>query len=110
MTTTKKVNVNKFTLFPGGRFIRHGDGSAEAFFNNHIKPVLDELGEDEQLHIDGSGTWGYGPSFTSQLGIYLKEYFGSKDLVSKKIIFTAPANPEAIDRFWRQLEKDDPNA
>jgi hypothetical protein len=106
----KKVDVNKFTLFPGGRFIRHGDGSAEAFFNKHVKPALDILDKDDEIHIDGSGTWGYGPSFTSQLGIYLKKYFGSKEEVSRRVTFTAPANPEAVDRVWRQLDKDDLDA
>ncbi len=98
------ATVSSFTRIPGGRFIKEGKGSAEEFFKEFVEPNL--VGPQRtKLTIDMTGTWGYPPSFTSQLGIYLKEYFGgvSEVLEHVKILIS---DPETFDRFWAQLEDD----
>jgi len=98
------ATVSEFTNIPGGRFIKEGKGSAEEFFQKFVEPILAGP-RRTSLTIDMTGTWGYPPSFTSQLGIYLKEYFGgvSEVLEHVKIQIT---DPETFDRFWAQLEDD----
>jgi hypothetical protein len=98
------VTVSDFTTIPGGRFIKEGDGSAEEFFLKFIKPRL--AGPKRTLlEIDMNGTWGYPPSFTSQLGIYLKGYFGSFNEVLDHVTIRM-SDPETSERFWSQLEDD----
>lgn len=100
---TKIIKVLDFTPIPGGRFRENGGGSAQAFFEDNIKPILDSE-KPKHLILDFNGTWGYGPSFTSQLGIYLTEYFKSVEAVKRKIEIIAPDDPAAIESFWSQLE------
>lgn len=97
------VKVLDFTLIPGGRLREAGGGSAQEFFEDYIKPILDTKKPD-RLTIDFSGTWGYGPSFTSQLGIFLTEYLKSVKTVRDKVSIVASDNPAAVDSFWSQLE------
>jgi len=103
--TNVEVKVSEFTTLPGGRFIEEGDGSAEEFFKVYISPKL-RGPKATILSIDMTGTWGYPPSFTSQLGIYLKKYFGGVEKVIEHVKITI-ADPETFDRFWNQLEDDD---
>ena len=102
---TKTVRVRDFTTLPGGRFIRTGDGSAEKFYLDYLEPVLAEDNTDH-IVIDISETWGYPTSFTSQLGIYLKDYLGSLDALKRKVTIYGPDKPDVVERFWQQAEEE----
>ena len=102
MNNEVRVAVKDYTLTPGPRFIKSGDGSAEAFFKTHIKPAMGRT-KNTILTIDFSGTWGYGPSFTSQLGIYLVEFL--KDAVFDRLKTISTDDPEVEKRFWNQLKE-----
>ncbi|HSW91420.1 MAG TPA: hypothetical protein VLG09_02145 [Candidatus Saccharimonadales bacterium] len=98
------VTVSDFTTVPGGRFIEQGDGSAEEFFKDWVQPKL--VGPKKtKLIINMQNTWGYGPSFTSQLGIYLKKYFGGVQEVHEHVAIEIN-NPATYAKFWSQLEDD----
>lgn len=99
----KTVRVMDFTPIPGGRFRVNGDGSAEQFYEEYLQPIL-KKNVTQPLEIDMHDTWGYPPSFTSQLGIYLKEHYGNAKAVRKYVIIKT-LDPEVFDRFWRQLEE-----
>jgi hypothetical protein len=100
--SNKVVRVRDFTTIPGPRFIASGSGSAEEFFNSYVKPLLKNK---NKVTIDFSGTWGYPPSFTSQLGVYLKKNLGGYKEVKARIEIISDDNYEAVDRFWEQLKE-----
>ncbi len=97
-----EVSVREFTTIPGPRFRETGDYSAEEFFDVYLKPKIDEA-KDNYINIDFSGTWGYGPSFTSQLGIYIVEALGESAI--DKVTAVASDDPEVVDRFYSQLKE-----
>jgi len=105
MTNNKniiEVAVREFTTIPGPRFREIGNYSAEQFFDEYIKPKIDET-KDNYINIDFSGTWGYGPSFTSQLGIYIVESLGGDAI--DKVTAVASDDPEVVERFYNQLKE-----
>lgn len=97
-----EVAVRDFTTIPGPRFRETGNYSAEQFFEEYIKPRIDEK-KDNYIHIDFGGTWGYGPSFTSQLGIYIAKSLGESAI--SKVTAIASDDPEVVERFYRQLKE-----
>lgn len=94
------VRVKDFTTIPGPRFRSSGDNSAEQFFEEHVLPKLEE---NKQLVIDFSETWGYGPSFTSQLGICLVDKIGKDAPYLVRGIATD--DPEVVERFMAQMKE-----
>lgn len=98
------VKVSDFTRIPGPRFRKSGQNSAQEFFEDYVRPKLQSLGA-RTLVIDFSGTWGYPSSFTSQLGIYIKEFLGGYKAVKKKIEIASNDNQEPVERFWNQLKE-----
>ena len=96
------VHVKDFTTIPGPRMKLSGDNSAEQFFEDFIEPILDRK-DFGTLTIDFSGTWGYGPSFTSQLGIFIVERLG--DAALSRVEGIAEDDPEVVDRFKTQMKE-----
>jgi len=96
------LNIADFTTTPGPRFRSMGDSSAEEYFFDYILKVLQN--EDfNHLTINLSNTWGYGPSFTSQLGVYFLEHFNVMGEVKNKVTLISDDSKEPIERFWNQL-------
>lgn len=106
--TNKTLKVSSFTLIPGPRFKASGDNSAEEFFEDYVKPILDDP-KVEVLTIDFGGTWGYPASFTSQLGRYLINYTKSYEKLRKKVVAVSADDPAVVERFWEQA-KEQPDA
>lgn len=100
-----KINVSDYTRVPGGRFKDSGDNSAEEFFERFLLPHIDDQ-TTGTITIDFSNTWGYPVSFTSQLGLYLKDALGSLDAVKRRIVAVADDDSEVVTRFWKQLEEE----
>lgn len=100
---TVTVKLLDFTKIPGGRFRIHGKGSAEAFYEEHLLDILNT--NPDKLIIDFTGTWGAGPSFISQLTIYLQGFYGNKSVVKQRVTPVATGNPQVINDFWEKLEE-----
>lgn len=61
----KILNIGQdFSQDPAGRFRSDGEGSGEAFREDHLKPCIDSLNDNEKLVIIiDDGIEGYGSSF-----------------------------------------------
>lgn len=101
MPASYTIKVSDFTTIPGPRRRISGDNSAEEFFEDYVLPIFTEHKKANYI-IDFSGTWGYGPSFTSQLGILIVDKLG-KDAISR-VSGLATDDPEVVERFKRQME------
>lgn len=104
--TTSTIRVSDFTVIPGPRFRNMGDGSAEQFYEEFVLPVLKKE-KPKYLILDCGGTWGYGPSFVSQLTIYLSEWFKGLDKLKQVLTVVAEGNPQVIDQFGYELNGGD---
>lgn len=103
--SNRTIKVSDFTRIPGPRFKVSGDSSAEAFWEEYIEPAVHD-DNIEHITIDFSGTWGYPPSFTSQLGIYLKDELGSIEAVTNFVSTYSATDIIVEDQFWSQLEEE----
>src|SRR5690349_12919773 len=95
------INVRDFTRIPGPRFKVSGDSSAEEFWERFVAPAVHDK-KVTHITIDFSGTWGYPPSFTSQLGIYLKDELGSVDAVKRYVSTHSETDVIVEPQFWSQ--------
>ena len=101
------IKVSDFTAIPGARFIKDGDGSAEEFFNVHVKDHLEAaIKENTQIQIDFDDTWGYASSFINELAsrIYKLTTMDFED-ISKVISLKSDDEPGLIDRFEEEYGK-----
>lgn len=102
----KIVNVSDFTIVPGARYRKDGDSSAEAFFEDKLKPVLDvALSSKECVLIDFDGTWGYASSFISELARRVSLNY-DKGSIQQYLRLKSNDEPTLIDRFQNELAKD----
>jgi len=91
------VKVKDFTLLPGARTKKDGDGSAEEFFEEYIQT---KVTQDDSITIDFDGTWGYASSFMSQLAKYLVSFFGSYKKARSQIEIISKDEPGLRQRFF----------
>lgn len=100
------VKVSDFTLVPGARYRKDGDGSAEAFFEDILKSNLETaISEKKIICIDFDGTWGYASSFISELARRISLEF-TRDDVQNFIEFKSDDESMLIDRLKNELAKD----
>lgn len=97
--------AREFTECPGGRYVKNGPFSGEAFREEYLIPRIKELEEGQRLVVDLDGGDGYGESF-------LEEAFGG--LVRKmgkgvigKIEIISDDEPELKDTIRKYMENAD---
>ena len=98
------VSIADFTVVPGARHIEDGDGSAEEFFNDYLKPAIENKSSSKFL-IDFDNTWGYASSFISELAKDIKVAYGS-DFIKNQLLFKSDEDLMLIDRFKNELAKE----
>ncbi len=91
------IKVKDFTLLPGARTKKDGDGSAEEFFEKYIQA---KATKNDLITIDFDGTWGYASSFMSQLAKYLVSFFGSCKKARNHIEVISKDEPGLRQRFF----------
>lgn len=91
------VRVKDFTLLPGARTKKDGDGSAEEFFEKYVQT---KATKDDFITIDFDGTWGYASSFMSQLAKYLVSFFGTCEKAKTQISVISNDEPGLRQRFF----------
>lgn len=85
----KIVIVNDFSKTPGGRKIKEGPFSGEAFLNDLLFPKYEQaIRKDEKLEIDFDGTFGYPPSFLDESFGGLVKKIGKKGVLNNIIIIS----------------------
>ena len=99
------ITVLGFTDFPGARYRTDGDGSAQEFFEEFVKPVLDETSEsDQEVLIDFDNTYGYASSFESELAVRIAKDYDSS-YIRTHLKLKSDDEPDLINRFWTEYEK-----
>lgn len=98
------VRVKDFTLLPGARTKKDGDGSAEEFFEKYIQA---KATRDDFIAIDFDGTWGYASSFMSQLAKYLVSFFGTCKKAKTQIEVISQDEPGLRQRFFDYMAELD---
>ncbi|PCJ35540.1 MAG: DUF4325 domain-containing protein [Cellvibrionales bacterium] len=83
----KKMDIGKdFSVDPGGRFYSDKMPSGEQFREEHLKPCIESLAEDEKVEITlDNGVDGYGSSFLVEgfAGMVKYGYISAQDLLDK---------------------------
>jgi len=103
---TITIKVADFTVVPGARYRRDGDGSAEQFFEDFIKPVVDDdANSSKEIRIDFDRTWGYASSFISELAREIKIAYG-ETFINSRLQCKSDEDLMLIDRFNTELKKD----
>lgn len=105
--TREVVRVADFTVLPGARYRKDGDGSADEFFEDYIKQKLEDIiANNDVLEIDLDNTLGYASSFISQLAIRIRELFrDNRRSIKKHIIIKSDDDQNQKQRFWEEIEK-----
>lgn len=85
-----KINITKeFNDKLGGRWIRLGPFSGEAFYNEFLQPRYKKSKKmNSKLHIYMDGTKGYGSSFLDQSFGELARNFGVKEVKDTLVFHT----------------------
>jgi hypothetical protein len=98
-----------FTKFPGTRFRKEGKHSGEEFYEDILKPKLNELWDDpdKALLIDFDGTLGFPSSFISQVILYVKKDFEDIEVIKKKLKFKTDDEPLLQDFIAEKIKEDD---
>jgi hypothetical protein len=102
------VKVADFTTVPGARYVTDGDGSADEFFEKYLAPVLESqerVSEDYLLTVDFDGTWGYPPSFVSQLAKRLLGWYKTPERVEEYVSIKSDEQPGQKQEFWDEVAK-----
>lgn len=102
------INICKdFSETPGGRYIREGDFSGEAFRDQLlIKKYEEAEAKNEILCIDFDGTYGYGSSFIEEaFGGLVREY-GKKGVLKRiSLISTEDETiPDLVEKYVKEAE------
>ena len=82
------IIAKDFSDTPGGRFRRDGGFSGEEFYEDFLKPRLEDVwnNNNSTLTLDLDGTFGsYGPSFISEIFIRLVDDFKDLKKIDKKL-------------------------
>ena len=98
------INIAEdYTKTPGGRYIKEGEFSGQAFRNDVLLPAFKKAKMDkESLQVNLDGGYGYGSSF-------LEEAFGglareTKDRDVLKIEIISEEEPRLVDDIRRYME------
>ena len=79
------VKLSDFTVTPIGRTRdnRHGNHSAQEFWEDHVVPSFRDAEEIVEVTIDVSGVYGLPASWKSQLVYYIREMMGKESRTAK---------------------------
>lgn len=87
-----RVNIaNQFTRMPGGRYVRLGPFSGEAFRERYL---TEPLRQGKRVVVELDGVRGYGSSFLEEAfgGVVRKLHLDSKDALTRIEIVTSVKN------------------
>lgn len=93
--------ASEYTRYPGGRLRKHGPYSGEAFREDVLWPLLQNK---VRIHVDLSGTYGFGSSF-------LDESFGEVgkrlgvSTCKERLVFSSDDDPTLVDLVWTKISK-----
>ncbi|MGI9504689.1 MAG: STAS-like domain-containing protein [Geminicoccaceae bacterium] len=91
--------------FPGGRYLKDGDASGQAFRERHLVPAFEKF---EIVHITLAGTAGYGSSFLEEAfgGLVRNHAFDASEL-RKRMKFTDTDGPYAryVSAIWEYVDQ-----
>lgn len=97
------IKVSDFTTLPGARYKKDGDGSAEEFFEQYVRP---RISKDSIVTIDFDNTWGYASSFLSELALEIaKECRQNKLDIRDTVNIISNDEPGLIERFWSYVDE-----
>ncbi|MEL7098304.1 MAG: STAS-like domain-containing protein [Pseudomonadota bacterium] len=94
-----------FSLYPGGRFPRHGEGNGEDFRNQHLVPAL-QTGKFVRVIFDDA--FGYPASFLEEaFGGLVRSGWDLHDL-KERLTLTAsvPSDQVYVDEAWQYMEDE----
>jgi hypothetical protein len=100
----KVIRVSDFSSVPGARYRKDGDGSAQEFFEDYVKPAVGDS-ISEKILIDFDRTWGYASSFISELARQMALAYNKAD-VRENLELKSDDEPTLIKRFWTEFAKD----
>ncbi len=96
--------ANDFTMTPGGRLIKEGPFSGEAFREEILLPAfLRALEDKEKLIVDLDGGYGYGSSFLDESFGGLARKLRDPQVLSIEIV--SQEEPELIDKIHLYMEE-----
>jgi len=106
MSDEKIVRYNfseKYSKYPGGRFIRLGPYSGEDFRDNVLRNIFETT--DKSIEIDATGVvTSFSPSFLDEcFGQLAKEY--GLELFNKKIKLFSSDNPKLSEKMMYYVER-----
>ena len=105
----KNISIAKdFSEFPGGRFIKQGSTSGEAFRERILKPSLEKYGK---VFVNIDGVEGYGSSFLEEAfgGIVRKKYMSLDELKAKlEIVSEDEAYHHYVPVIWGYINRAKP--
>lgn len=105
------LRVRDFTLDPGPRFLRSGQGSGEEFLRSYLdKEFTRAMSSGMVLNVDLDGTWGIPPSFREEafgglVRLHLsrrKDY--SFELYEKTLTFVSTQDPDIVNLIWADIK------
>ncbi len=101
--------AQEFTPHIGARYRSDGDFSGDQFYEDILKPKLDEVWRDpkKKIILDLDGTFGYASSFLSQIFVRIMQDFHEKNKVLKKLIIKSDEEPLLIEAIKDELETTD---
>jgi len=99
------IIANDFTDSPGGRYIKEGQFSGEAFRDQLLVPKYENCKKNNQkLLIDFDGTYGYATSFLDEAFGGLSRMF-KKDNILDVIEFKSDDQPGLIADIIEYMKK-----
>lgn len=100
----KTINIAKdFGIVLGGRWIKDGPNSGEAFYTNILEPAFIEAQTNgSRLIIELDGTKGYPSSFLDQSFGELARTKGVEE-VKKRIVFTTKIFPWIVEYIKSEI-------
>jgi hypothetical protein len=102
------INIAKeFTLYPGARYRSDGKFSGQQFYEDILKPKLDQVWDkdNEKVEIYLDGTFGYASSFLSEVAVRLVKDFKEKDKILNKIEFLSDKDPLIIETIAKFINE-----
>jgi uncharacterized protein DUF4325 len=93
------INIaNDFSDSPGARYKTDGDFSGQQFYEDKLKPKLEEVWDDQNkaITLNFDGTYGYASSFISEVFLSVVRDFHDKNKIKEKLNFVSNDEPLLI--------------
>lgn len=103
------IKISDYTKLPGARHRTDGDNSADWFYEEYVKPIIEAACEKKlkgSIILDLDGTLGYASSFVSQIGVRIHDDFSDcRKWLNKNIEIKSNDDPIQKDIFWNEIKK-----